>query len=217
VSETAHFLERYYDHSSDQFNNHIESVGWRSKQQQELRFKILLDHIKYPIESLSLLDVGCGLGDLYDYLCREKKQCHYQGIDISSKLIQAANTAYPKGQFKQLALEQLPKTPQYDIIIASGTFSIADPKSPKMETLMAILQHLYQRCKVTLAFNLLDIKAKPSDKPTRYLRYFEPEKVHKYCQTLCPESELVTGYLDNDFSIIMHKASNTYPMASKTA
>lgn len=67
----------------------IQSVGWKDRASQFLRFDMLFRD--YDARGKTILDVGCGLGDLYTFL-NEKygDDFQYIGIDISSKLIDAA-------------------------------------------------------------------------------------------------------------------------------
>ena len=58
---------------------------------------MLLDHV--PLEGGSLLDVGCGLGDLYGFLKREGVACDYTGMDILPAMVEQARTSWPEGRF----------------------------------------------------------------------------------------------------------------------
>ena len=61
-----------------------ESVGWISKERQNLRFEKLLIGIN---EKDSVLDFGCGLGALAEYMRENNFECGYVGIDIVREFI----------------------------------------------------------------------------------------------------------------------------------
>ena len=46
------------------------TVGWGSKKTQNIRFENIYKYFKK--ENFSVLDVGCGLGDFYDFLKKKK-------------------------------------------------------------------------------------------------------------------------------------------------
>ena len=85
---------------SDLYNSRLDSglpdhkvVGWGSKESQDLRFKILSDISS--LDSSSILDVGCGLGDLVLFLNNNNHNVYrYHGIDISENLIDEAKNRY---------------------------------------------------------------------------------------------------------------------------
>ena len=75
-------IETFFDFCCDTYGDKgWEASAWASKENQELMFKCLT--LVGDVSTGSILDVGCGQGDLYDYLEPED----YTGIDISTKMI----------------------------------------------------------------------------------------------------------------------------------
>src|SRR5690242_20611090 len=70
-----------------------ESLGWGGgKERQFLRFKILCE---IGIEKDdSILDVGCGFADLYEYLTITGWSGRYTGVDINGKLLELAREVH---------------------------------------------------------------------------------------------------------------------------
>ena len=67
----------------------------------------------------TVLDVGCGPGDVLDYL----PEVDYWGFDISAPYIEQARRRHAgRGQFRcqMLTRDDLPRLPAFDIVIASG-------------------------------------------------------------------------------------------------
>lgn len=72
-----------------------------------------------PAEGMSLLDVGCGPGDLLDYL----PPVDYWGFDISETYIKYATKKFgAKGRFfcKYLGSDDLSSMPKFDLVVGSG-------------------------------------------------------------------------------------------------
>ena len=59
-------VKKFYSSRYNLLGNQIRSVGWGSKKNQNLRFKILLKNIN--VNKKKILDFGCGFGDLYSFL-----------------------------------------------------------------------------------------------------------------------------------------------------
>lgn len=75
----------------------VRSLGWKSVEDQVLRFKVLAD-----IGDLSndlVCDVGCGFGDLLPYLQERFGQLRYLGVDITEELLEVARARKPDVRF----------------------------------------------------------------------------------------------------------------------
>ena len=74
-------------------------VGQWSAEGQLFRFEKLIQ-----IGNLSgsrVLDLGCGIGDLYPYLLERFENIDYTGIDIVPELVAYADQKYPKAKFSK--------------------------------------------------------------------------------------------------------------------
>jgi cyclopropane fatty-acyl-phospholipid synthase-like methyltransferase len=60
-------------------------VGWNSKDNQIIRFQRLLD--VGVMNGETILDFGCGYGDLYDYTQKKDLKIKYIGVDINKSYI----------------------------------------------------------------------------------------------------------------------------------
>ncbi|MDD3342360.1 MAG: class I SAM-dependent methyltransferase [Sulfurospirillaceae bacterium] len=68
-------------------------VNWHSKETQEMRFAIIAQLLKSEkIAHSTILDAGCGFGDLYLYLHQQGlRPKHYVGVDVMDEFIQIAH------------------------------------------------------------------------------------------------------------------------------
>ncbi|ADR33275.1 hypothetical protein Sulku_0609 [Sulfuricurvum kujiense DSM 16994] len=66
-----------------------QGLRWHSKQSQEIRFHQLLALL--PYDTQSIVDAGCGFGDLYDYIrLNGKYTLHYIGLDSLDMMVEEA-------------------------------------------------------------------------------------------------------------------------------
>jgi len=96
----------YFEGLLAQHGANYLALDWNSTESQRLRFRILKELLIYgkKASGVSLLDVGCGLGDLYGVLKADgtlkRNKISYTGFDISPKLIEAARKKYPDAKLR---------------------------------------------------------------------------------------------------------------------
>jgi SAM-dependent methyltransferase len=116
-------VKHYEDCFEKHGDNHL-GVDWPKIEDVDKRYKVMLEVIKNSSEKSTLLDFGCGLSGLYDYLTKNNyKNIEYIGSDISEKFIDASRTKFPQNNYFKLDLikENLPQ--KYDYIVANGVFT----------------------------------------------------------------------------------------------
>ena len=84
-------ISNIYNKRFSNYNNTPKGVFWNSKLSQDLRLNIILDKILKIAESevLSIADIGCGYGRLYEVI-KERNldgKVQYYGFDINQKFI----------------------------------------------------------------------------------------------------------------------------------
>ncbi len=124
-------VAKFYNERFAIEGNSIKSVGWKDKATQFLRFDMLFRD--YDARGKTILDVGCGLGDLYVFLSEKYGNgFHYIGIDISSSLIEGATRQHNQEncQFFVSDLSSFTEqcSEQIDYAVESGmlSFKISD-------------------------------------------------------------------------------------------
>src|SRR4051812_25282500 len=96
-----------------------KALDWTNRHTQNLRFSIL-EKVS-SLEGSSILDVGSGLGGLFEYLSPRIKNFEYLGIDIMPEFVSFAQKKFGQKYFRQMELEQLKK--KFDYVFASGSLT----------------------------------------------------------------------------------------------
>ena len=131
-------------------------LDWKSAEAQELNFRALMSMM--PDRSGSVLDVGCGLAHLRDFLAANGFTGDYTGIDVSPVLIEEARRLRPGLDLRVHDLLADPPLPRaFDYVVASGVFSARlDTPSDEFEDYAArMVEAMYGLCRRATAFNML--------------------------------------------------------------
>jgi SAM-dependent methyltransferase len=105
-------------------------MGWASRWQQELAFEAVLDVIPPGAgPEVRLLDVGCGLGDLWAHLRGAGRRVRYLGVDVLPELVERAQARWPEARFQVAdVMEIAPPAPEEaaapDYVVAVGALSV---------------------------------------------------------------------------------------------
>ncbi len=115
-------LERSFEKYGDTY----QGVGWKKQEDVDLQFKVMLEGIRDNISpSLRLLDFGCGLAHLYEYiLSKNIPNIEYSGLDLSEKFITVCRKKFPQNIFFNLdILKHSEALPEHDFVIMNGLFN----------------------------------------------------------------------------------------------
>lgn len=99
------------------------SLDMGKDDRRDVRFSVLA---KYALQSpaSSVLDVGCGFADLYDFLTLHGWQGKYTGVDISPRLLAVAQQRHPDLTLIEMDISSQDQTlEKHDFVIAPGIFS----------------------------------------------------------------------------------------------
>jgi SAM-dependent methyltransferase len=75
-------------------------------------------------KGVSVLDYGCGLGYMYQYLLEAGCEVEYFGIDILPEFIEACREKYPGANFRHIDAEE-DVDGSYDVVFSSGVFNLS--------------------------------------------------------------------------------------------
>lgn len=132
----------------------VRTVGWSSQNDQYLRFDVLFRGLN--LTGKTILDVGCGLGDVVPYLDArlEPTQYEYIGVDICPKLISEANMRHGGTMRRFLHMDILQEScPHADIVVSSGALSFK--LTDNLSLAKAMIDRMFNIADEVLAINFL--------------------------------------------------------------
>ncbi len=190
-------LEKHYSPRVNSEDKGYQILDWESEDAHLGRFSALTDQL--DLTGMSILDVGCGLGDLYGFISEEKIDVTYKGIDILDDMVDEARRRYPEADFLSgdMFSKELFSEYEYDVVYSSGIFNLN--LGNNREFLKRALPVFFKIASKWVVFNLLD-----PDHPAQSEKYsyFEPEEVIPWVAEFSEHICVVRDYVPHDFTVL---------------
>lgn len=175
-----------------------EAGGW-SPEGQTFRFEKLTQISN--LQGRRVLDVGCGIGDLYPFLLAKFGDVDYTGIDIVPEVIAFAAQKYPQARFwcRDILHDEVKEN--FDYVLMSGVFNKAIPNCTAF--LKEMVAAAFQYCTMGLAFNFTSFIVNYTDAE---MAYHDPMGVFDFClHEISPKISLHHHYERHDVAIFLYR------------
>ena len=206
-SRKSIIVDHYINRVNDLNIPDYKVVDWESEEAQNLRFKALIEH--FNMSGNVLLDVGCGVGSLAEYIDKNNINLYYIGIDIMPEMVERAKSKTYKNISPQfMTMDFFKKTDikdDVDYIYTSGIFNLnlGNNEAFLKESIEAFLL----AARKGVCFNLLDISCKEKYGDKYY--YYKKDDILLLTQDILKKLNLnykihiEDKYLQNDFSVFI--------------
>src|SRR5262245_19181342 len=144
------------------YGDTFRGVGYtKSEREAAQRYALMLQVVREEGQPVSLLDFGCGLAHLADFLeshGARYRHIEYTGLDISQKYLDAARGRHPRRPFVLMdVLESDIDLPDFDYVVMNGLFNYRgtithEEMKRYWQQLIAVV---YRHCRRGLAFNVM--------------------------------------------------------------
>jgi SAM-dependent methyltransferase len=184
------------------FAEHGESplaLQWSNYKAVAIRYQQLVADLHF--ENKSILDAGCGMGDVLPYIYSKSTNFSYLGVDITPEFIEIARKRYVGDTFEVLNPFDSEVVQKYDIVICSGVMNM---KTPGWETRRkAMIERLFSYANEALVFNMAGWMRESSEGKT--IGYANIPDVLDFCSSLTHKIILRNQYSAKDFTVVMYK------------
>jgi SAM-dependent methyltransferase len=189
--------QSYWDKRAAAASTDCEKVE-QSKRTQRMRFEVFV--LNHDLNGKSLLDVGCGTGDLWAHLQARQIQCDYTGIDLSPEMVRRCQERFPDARFEPQNILEWNPGQQFDYTIAVGIHNIKIAGGGAL--LESVTRRQFELCRVATHLSLL------TDRYTGFAPHIQPwrvEEILTLALDITPYVVLRNDYLPNDFSITLYR------------
>lgn len=196
-------IESYYGNNMSKDIPEYGILGWESQEAQHMRFDVLLSSVS--LQGKKLLDVGCGTGNLLEYMISKGISAHYTGVDILEEMIAIAQNKKLAGDFIHMDIfkNNIFSKDSFDAVYTSGIFNLN--LGNNKEFLKNALKLFLEISRGDVVFNLLHVDS--TDREDKYF-YFHPDEVRDLLLEFSDriaKAEFIEAYLQNDFTVVLSK------------
>jgi SAM-dependent methyltransferase len=189
-----------YNERLTKFGPSIEALASGNEERRNMRFSVLKE-IGIS-KGDSVLDLGCGFGDLYNFLKLQGLRVNYTGIDINPALIDHARKQYADAEFKVLDIQN--EDPgKFDYIVSTSCFNLKLLNEDNYGFIENLMKRAYSFAKKGVAIDFLtsyvDFKGNPEE-----AFYYSPEKVFEISKSITKRVCLRHDYPLFEFCIYMY-------------
>jgi len=178
-----------------------KALFWKELGASHQRFRQMWAEIDF--DNKSVLDVGCGFGEMARFLLKRYENVRYTGIDIVPEFIEVAQKKYQNSEFLVRDYFSDPLETMFDVVLASGT--INSNTSDNMAFRKNAIAVMFEHTKKVLAFNMLGSHPPPDTKSDSNVWYADSLEVLEYCMSLTRRVVFRAHYHPTDFTILMYK------------
>lgn len=188
------------------FSEHGDSpagVMW-PRGRQALRFDALTRH--FSGDGFSVLDYGCGLSHLKEYLDQRFKRYEYLGADLVPEFVRAASAKHPDARV-ELVRSHADVSESVDHVVISGTFNIIDGvnRAVYLERVQSALLHLFSLARISLSVNFMTDRV---DFVQPHALHINVEEMMDFTRRkLSPRLRVDESYMPYEFTLVVFKDS----------
>jgi len=195
LNEISDHTVKRYSGRYNEFKKDIKTLGWGSIEQQEHRFKNVLKHL--DLEGKSILDIGCGFGDLYNYLAKNNHSfSKYIGWDITPDFINDSSIKDKTVtlEVKNISIDKIDK-PVADIGIMLGLLNWKfKTKEENIAYSLKMITNALKTVNDVLVVDFLSTNYSPDYPVEDFVFYHNPMEMFELLHKITPNIDLIHSY-----------------------
>jgi len=199
--DREHYIQQY-ETRLRKFGYSPETLGWGKYGRQEVRFAVLAK-FALGMPGSTVLDVGCGFADLYDFLIEHQWRGQYCGIEIVPGLLDLARKRHPDLDLRGLDItsdEDLPEA--HDFVIASGVLNFKLKMGDNEQHIQRALDAMFRVARVAVCVDFLSTYVE-FQKPDAW--HTDPGWVFAQAKQLSRRVILRHDYMPFEFSLFIFR------------
>jgi SAM-dependent methyltransferase len=176
-----------------------KAMQWKDYRSAALRYRAITANV--DIDHKSVVDIGCGMGDILPYLYAKSDNFQYLGVDVNPQFIEIAKKRYDGHEFKVVDPFKEDLGQKFDIVILCGALNAN--MEDWLKNRKQKIQKLYDMANNAVVFNMAGGLAALENNSR--VAYADAQEILNFCTTLTPQVVLQAHYHPKDFTITMFK------------
>lgn len=201
MANQAQITLKHYQKNFEKFGVDAKSLSWSSKGAAHQRYRAIWKEIDF--NGKSVLDVGCGFGEMAKFLLKRYKNVRYTGVDIVPEFVAQAKKDHPYFEFLELDYFNNPLPDKFDVVMASGTLNSNLGKA-NMSFRKKAIRTMFEHAKKVCVFNMLGGHPQPETLKNSNVWYADSLEILDYCMSLTRRVVFRANYHPKDFTIFMY-------------
>jgi len=179
-------------------------LDWANRESQLCRFDVfgrVLDACGVA-PGFSVLDVGCGMTDLAEYLQSTGRPATYIGVDITYGLLKEVRRRCPTRRIVQADVFSEPPFPaaSVDATYCSGVFNLQLGNNDAFA-----LQALPQLARLARTVAVANFLHRRTAEKYAHCYYFDPDHIVAAMERQGLLVDIIDDYLENDFTVVLRR------------
>lgn len=150
----------HYEQCLQKHGDNHKGVDWPNREEALLRYRVMLDIVPQEKDrEFRVLDFGCGLSHLYEFLqTLNLPHIRYAGLDLSRQFIERSQQKFPHNEYYCLDILEKPQTlPEFDYILLNGvlTEKCSLTYDQMLSYFRRLIQAVYAKATRGIAFNVM--------------------------------------------------------------
>jgi 2-polyprenyl-3-methyl-5-hydroxy-6-metoxy-1,4-benzoquinol methylase len=207
MDDVTRTLKEHYSGTFQQYGPTSKGVDWGRTADLELRYEKMLNVVlRDTAQPVSLLDVGCGYGGLWQYISEQKLQLNYTGIDVCENMIGWAKENQRGAEFLHGDMLSYQAQKPFDYIVANGVLTQKLDVSIEAMNLFTqkFVKAIFNQCRVGIAFNIMTTKV---NFMVPNLYYRNPAEFMAWCMAeITPWVKIDHAYGLYEYTTYLYKA-----------
>lgn len=199
-------VSNYYSDRINQFGPTSSGVDWNGKEGQLARFARFESLFERVPGALSVIDYGCGYGELHRFLSSRYEVASYVGVDVAPAMLEAARDALGDAAAVHLS-DDLDSVKPAQCVVASGTYNVKLTADARDWAVYVFddLKVLWGKATLGMAVNFLSTLSEPEKRQSK-LFYVDPEEVIGFfLQEFSPLADLHHSYSTWEFTATVYR------------
>jgi SAM-dependent methyltransferase len=185
-------VHSFYRDCLEKHGETAEGLHFQCADNQTARFRVLREYLPEDLTGVSLVDVGCGFGDLYRYLEQQGgAPGRYIGMDLHEYMVEVARRRTGCEILRGDVLHD--PLPPADWYVSSGALNTLTKDETRL-----FIERCWTAARRGFVFNLLR-----GHDWSETFNYRQPQEIEAWAADLGADVAIADGYLYEDFTVAL--------------